>query len=228
MKQNNNRENSMNKLINFNGRVGRLGFALIYTPMLIAFYTGLTVIQQHTVTDYFSGMIFQQFLSHLSQSLLLVASVFVCMNEKSKRNKSCYLILLLLGSINFFFGSKLFLSANGILPLSLIMFCSSLFMIFISGYVRRLHDLGWQASPAAKTQLVAWTLLYSSMILPNLLTINLPGIIKMFFSSMYMLSITITSLLMVAFVISLPLALLKSGDKETNQFGDAPKSLFGT
>ena len=218
----------MNKLINFNGRVGRLGFALFYTPMLIAFMVGLEVIQQHIVTDYFSGMIFQQFLSHLSQSLLLVASVFICMNEKSKRNKSCYLILLLLGSINFFFGSKLFLSANGILPLSLIMLCSSLFMIFISGYVRRLHDLGWQASPAAKTQLIAWTFLYSSMTLPSLIRINLPGIIKMFFSAMYTLSITITSLLMVAFVISLPLALLKSGNQKTNLFGDAPNNLLGT
>ena len=89
-----------------------------------------------------------------------------------------------------------------------------LFIIFITGYVRRLHDIGLRASPAAKVQIITFLFSCISCMYYGPWNENIINFI--------LLAIPVVSL-----VVSLPMALLYKGTKGRNSFGDEPKDLLG-
>ncbi|HJN37510.1 MAG TPA: hypothetical protein QF353_01885 [Gammaproteobacteria bacterium] len=215
----------MNRLTGFSGRVGRLGFALVYIPIFV-----INMIGCYAFTDYFSWMSFEICLSTLVQFLILMASVSICLVEKPNSRWFNYLGFLVLGLSGFLVLGKsriLFLLHPVVSPLVFMVFYSALFITFCSGYVRRLHDLGWRVSPAAKAVFVAYVLLYSPGLFRLLVVLTSPSIAYLCVSTMYVISMLISFLLVTIFCVSLPFVFFKSGTLGTNSFGDEPQDLLG-
>jgi len=221
------RKNTMNRLTGFSGRVGRLGFALVYIPIFVINMIGLACMEGYAYTDYISWLSFDIFLSIFFQFLILMASVSICLVEKPNSRWFNYLGFLVLGLSGFFCGRILFL-LHPVVPLLVFMvFYSALFITFCSGYVRRLHDLGWRVSPAAKAVFVAYILLYSPGLFGLLVVLTSPSIASLCVSTMYVISLLISFILVASFCVSLPFVFFKSGTLGANSFGDEPQDLLG-
>ena len=92
----------MKKLISFKGRIGRLGFALIYLPMLIACIIWLML----PIDDYLSDFRLEipDFFS--IQVFFLQLSLSICMSEIDNTNHPSYWIfpaLSFIGWVSFVF-----------------------------------------------------------------------------------------------------------------------------
>lgn len=216
----------MNRLTGFSGRVGRLGFVLVYIPIFVVNMIGLVCMQHYVITDYFSLLRFDVLFSDLCSLFIFMVSIYIYMVETPNSRWFNYLGLLMLGSIYFYESIKLFLLHPGprVPLLGFFMFYFSLFIIFCSGYVRRLHDLGWRVSPAAKAVFVAYILIFCTVLLG---LAHYERWIALVISTMYFLSVLTTGLLSIIFCVSLPFACFKSGTKGPNSFGDEPKDLLG-